>query len=229
MLAVEPVSDEEWEATVARLRARSEAIAAKTAHRRVPMPPQRRGHCRWCARPIVGKRGKYIGRPDPNRSWCRTKTEGRDCWYDYCLHSRAETQFYFLERTRGLRCADCGVVDPHRWKSLGPINYALPPFPRGDMEVREWLAAMEEHRRACLAEFPDWGKATQIEWASALEVDHVVPLWKVALKPIELRRPFFGPDFLQLLCDRCHKAKTAAEAADRAALRALARAGAAKP
>ena len=51
-----------------------------------------------------------------------------------------------------------------------------------------------------------------IERVSALEVDHVVPLWKVALMPRELRRPYFGPDFLQLLCDRCHKIKTKAEA-----------------
>lgn len=218
-----PISDEQWAADIAAHRARLDARAAKTAHRKVPMPEVERGHCRWCARPIIGKRGKYFGRPDPNRSWCREKGEGRDCWQWFLLHSDAATQASFLGRTRGWVCADCGVVDPHRWKNMGPTQHGLPPFPRGDMDVHEWLAGMEAHRRACLAEFPEWGKATSIEWASALEVDHVVPLWKVALMPIELRRPFYGPEFLQLLCQACHKLKTAQEAAERAVVRAAAR------
>lgn len=163
-----------------------EIRALKTAHRRVPLTPVARGHCRWCTRPIIGKRGKYIGRPDPMRSWCRPgdRPERPDCYFEYLLHSHADTQFRYLEITRGLACAECGAEDP----------------------VREKL---------------EFGRSI---WVTALEVDHVVPLWRVALKPIELRRPFFGPDFLQLLCDRCHKAKTKAEAGERARLRAQARA-----
>lgn len=52
-----------------------------------------------------------------------------------------------------------------------------------------------------------------------LEVDHRVPLWLVAHLPDDLRRPFYGPDNLWLLCSRHHTEKTAAEAAVRAAIK----------
>lgn len=53
----------------------------------------------------------------------------------------------------------------------------------------------------------------------ALEVDHVVPLWKVAHLPDDERRVYFGPDNLWLLCHEHHKEKSRWEAADRAAFR----------
>jgi hypothetical protein len=161
-----------------------EINALKTAHRRVPLLPVPKGHCRWCELPINGRRGKYIGRPDPNRSWCRPTDDGaRDCYFEFLLHSRAQVQFSYLEVSRGLRCAECGIEAPTR---------------------ERW----------------EYGGLSEV---SALEVDHVVPLWKVALMPIELRRPFFGPEFLQLLCFDCHKIKTGEEAAERALVRAAAR------
>lgn len=52
-----------------------------------------------------------------------------------------------------------------------------------------------------------------------LEVDHRIPLWLVAHLPDDLRRRFYGPDNLWLLCSRHHAEKTAAEAAIRAAIR----------
>jgi hypothetical protein len=50
------------------------------------------------------------------------------------------------------------------------------------------------------------------------EVDHVVPLWKVRDLPDRERRPYYGPANLQLLCHDHHKAKTAREAGERAAI-----------
>lgn len=49
-----------------------------------------------------------------------------------------------------------------------------------------------------------------------LEVDHKVPLWKVADLPPARRREYFLLGNLQLLCGQCHKLKSAKEAAERA-------------
>jgi hypothetical protein len=61
------------------------------------------------------------------------------------------------------------------------------------------------------------------------EVDHRVPLWKVADLPDDERRPYFGPGNLWLLCREHHKGKTKQEAADRAQLRREQRQRAAHP
>lgn len=50
------------------------------------------------------------------------------------------------------------------------------------------------------------------------EVDHRVPLWKVRHLAPMIRRAFYGPINLWLLCRQCHAAKTKREAAERAAL-----------
>jgi 5-methylcytosine-specific restriction endonuclease McrA len=50
----------------------------------------------------------------------------------------------------------------------------------------------------------------------ALQVDHVIPLWKVVDLPDEKRVTYFELGNLQLLCVECHKAKTKPEAAERA-------------
>lgn len=52
------------------------------------------------------------------------------------------------------------------------------------------------------------------------EVDHRKPLWKVRHLPAMIRRAFYGPINLWLLCTACHAAKTKREAGERAALRA---------
>lgn len=59
--------------------------------------------------------------------------------------------------------------------------------------------------------------------ARGREVDHRVPLWKVAHLPPDQRRPYFGPANIWLLCQRHHKAKTKLEAAERAQARRQAR------
>ena len=51
------------------------------------------------------------------------------------------------------------------------------------------------------------------------ELDHRVPLWKVRDLPPDERRSYYGPDNIWLLSNACHAAKTAREAAERAALR----------
>ena len=56
-----------------------------------------------------------------------------------------------------------------------------------------------------------------------LEVDHKVPLWKVANLPASLRRAYFKLTNLWLLCSDCHKRKSAKEAAERAHHRRLVR------
>lgn len=50
-----------------------------------------------------------------------------------------------------------------------------------------------------------------------LEVDHDIPLWSVRDLPDDERLNFYGPENLRLRCAPCHKAKTAREAAERAA------------
>jgi 5-methylcytosine-specific restriction endonuclease McrA len=51
------------------------------------------------------------------------------------------------------------------------------------------------------------------------EVDHRRPLWSVRDLPPMIRRVFYGPRNLWLLCSICHAAKTKREAAERAAQR----------
>jgi len=51
------------------------------------------------------------------------------------------------------------------------------------------------------------------------EVDHRRPLWSIRHLPPMMRRPFYGPVNLWLLCNQCHLEKSAIEAAQRAARR----------
>ena len=55
----------------------------------------------------------------------------------------------------------------------------------------------------------------------SFELDHVVPLWRVAMMPKGKRTlRWWLPGNLQALCVPCHRRKTAREAARRADLRA---------
>lgn len=92
-----------------------EVRALKTAHRRVPMPAVPPGVCRWCERTIVGTKGKYIGRPNPNRSWCRGEGE-RHCWREFLRHSDLAAQYGFIAHRDGEECAQCRKEHaPRRW------------------------------------------------------------------------------------------------------------------
>lgn len=54
---------------------------------------------------------------------------------------------------------------------------------------------------------------------TAAELDHVVPLWRVALMPPERQSVrWWLPGNLQALCRRCHAVKTAREAGERGRL-----------
>ncbi len=56
--------------------------------------------------------------------------------------------------------------------------------------------------------------------ARAYEIDHVVPLWQVAMMPEERRTiRWWLPGNLQVVCVPCHRAKTKLEARERASIR----------
>lgn len=201
-------------------KARRAAEAAKVAHRKVPMPTVPPGVCRWCEHTILGKRGKYIGKPDPRRSWCRGEG-GRYCWREFARHSMTSAQYSFLAERDGAVCAECVKHPaPPRWYRDGPDMNPL-DWSNGSHDA-EWLRCLWKRSDA-----PDcrWlGLQTPVTQQVTLEVDHVVPLWKVALMPgmtMTERRRWFGPDNLQLLCRHHHGEKCAAEAAERAALKRL--------
>jgi hypothetical protein len=188
-----------------------EERALKTAHRKVPMSDTGKGICRWCERTIIGRRGKYLGKPDRNRSWCRDATEGRDCWFEFELHSRAEAQASYLFGRDGPRCQGCGHGG---YASAG--TFTVKP------DGMTWEAYFN-------ADKTDWPRYTILKPATELEVDHIVPLWRVALLTdltFTGRRWYFGPGNLQLLCKPCHKAKCRTEAAERAAIKRAAAAAA---
>lgn len=221
---VGPVSDDEWAAQVEAWRIERETRARRTAHRNVPIGDGN-GFCRWCGTMLPDKHGK----PDPRRSWCREKGGGSPCLREWNLHRDSATQFAWLEANRGLRCAWCRVDNPLRWRGIGTTvvkESAPPPMPwDGERKGRDYIDALLAFYERRRLEYPFWGHATLIEQVSALEVDHVIPLWLVAIEiPPDERRHFFGPDNLQLLCGACHKIKTKREAGERAALKAFTKA-----
>lgn len=183
-----------------------------------PKPPEmimaRVGVCKWgCGRPVE----------KPAIYW------HRDCLKQYNLHTRASDQKDFLIERDGQRCAmrGCGAV-PLKWLH---DDYGHPQFadsrrfykPTPDELAKLWPtdpAAGKKYWDRTEAE-RGYGEAYRVWQVCALEVDHRVPLWSVASLPDGERRPYFGPANLWLLCPRCHKVKTAREAADRAAQRRL--------
>lgn len=60
------------------------------------------------------------------------------------------------------------------------------------------------------------------EIPDSYEVDHEIPLWKVADLPPERRIKYFGLENLKLRCVPCHKRKNGKEAAERAHFNRLA-------
>lgn len=58
---LDPETDARWAAELAKWHEEAAKRAAKTAHRRVPMPEVEKGHCRWCTAPLIATRGKYMG------------------------------------------------------------------------------------------------------------------------------------------------------------------------
>lgn len=93
-----------------------------------------------------------------------------------------------------------------------------------DFKIIAWPAATRKAVRDrdlgvccdCSGDFRHWG-----EWA----VDHHIPLWKVATLPPEQRIEYFRLPNLVTRCKDCHARKTAAEAAERAKIKRIARGG----
>lgn len=169
-------------------------VGDPTAHRKVPMPEwPGPGVCRWCLEPTIWESGKRAGQP-AKRNW------HNDCYYEYRLHTAMAEQYDFLFDRDGPRCQTCGDGG----YAAGMEIVARPP----GMSWAEFIATDN-------SDFPIY---TSLKAAIRLEVDHVIPLWRVALL-WPTRRDLYGPINLWLLCEDCHKAKSAIEAAERAAVK----------
>lgn len=158
------------------------------------------------------------------------------CKDEYFLHTRLEEQFRFLLARDGDRCATCRVEKPMKWgrSEARTVTAAHIWFRAGEPDMVAWRATLwDGPKRASWRDWTDEDKAIGLQqdiWrASALEVDHRVPLWEVADLSDEERRWHFGPGNLWLLCPKCHKAKTRREAARRAHERRMEKAQLALP
>ncbi len=164
------------------------------------------GWCRWCGEEILETKGKNKGKRSKRRNWCHGH------YYEYQLRTQSAVQMSYVADRDGLQCAIC----KGGWKySAGEyaVGTASPEY-WGDEawpDARKTIDGVQVGRVSFIRMVSNDGK---------LEVDHIAPLWAVAHLPDYIRREFFGPDNLWLLCDPCHKAKSKREAADRAAGRA---------
>lgn len=149
----------------------------------------------------------WANRGDGWCAWCgETVAKPARTWHPPCLtayqlHTWPDVQRHHVVRRDGETCWDCKAA-PEKWvrdryvTTIG-IDRKKERWPEGEPLPRY----------------------VGIRRAVALELEHETPLWSVAHLPPEERRPFFGPENLRLRCPPCHKAKTAREAAERAALK----------
>lgn len=181
--------------------------------RKVPFPGPwanaGNGWCVWCGRLIIDAK---TGMRSKRAHW------HKDCVHEYNLHSRLETQFNHVAARDGLKCAwpGCGAT-PERWIA-SPVMHLL--------DYSDGKRGLDVYWSAILLRDIPWNERTEeqhsigamqdIDRRCALQLDHKTPLWKVADLPDCLRRSYFGPDNLWLLCPDHHKAKTRREAAERA-------------
>lgn len=130
--------------------------------------------------------------------WCRwcgekvteknRKTWHSECLHQFFLHTSLDAQRRHLAKRDGECCALC------------PPGYG------------KWLDA---------GPWPSWyaqGRPGHyIKWSQVLEVDHVIPLYRIdEFETEEERRAMFGPSNLWLLCQTHHRWKNSLEAKDRA-------------
>lgn len=134
--------------------------------------------------------------------WCRGPLTGRrtswhpDCLEQYYLHTALWAQRPYVASRDGNQCALC---------NSSPIR------------------CLKGSETAQMVTEPDgqkgWIHYHGVSFPSALEVDHIVPIWALSVLPRGDRIAYFGPSNLRLLCPPCHKAKTKREAAVRSAHR----------
>ncbi len=170
--------------------------------------------CKWCGDPI----SKVInGKSSTQRMW------HPECYAEYDLHTRANTQYNYLVNRHGEFCQACpaGTPPPRKW--------IIDKQQRRICKQTFWLGEPEDYPEYWDQPEKPWhelsadermvGQQCDCRLEIALEVDHIVPLWSVAHLPDEQRRPYFGPINLQLLCPKHHKEKTKREAALRAKMK----------
>ena len=188
-----------------------------TAHRRCPMPSRpgvigRPGWCKWCDSEILNP---ATGKPHRQRMW------HPDCADEHQLYTRAEVAREFLIGRDGDRCRECGAEDRGRWIA-GPVVRVLSLSWQSrwglDLWERPEGLSVGDYRPGGRFEF--LGDQQDIQRATALQVDHVKPLWSIELTgDWRADRHWWSPANLQLLCPDCHKRKTALEAVQRARAR----------
>lgn len=163
--------------------------------RKPPLLPYQKGRCCWCGGDIP-VRLKKDGTPHKVQATFHTGWPGTpDCGREY-RDAMGPTAFYGrLAKRDGEQCAQCGPI-AGEW---------VPEFGTKDRphESRLYLE-------------PDRPKFTPVIYRVVLQVDHKVPLWKVAHLPQHERRTYFLLGNLWLLCVACHARKTTTEAAERA-------------
>ena len=142
---------------------------------------------------------RHANRGDGWCTWCGeavqrpARTWHKACFREYQLHTFPEVQRAAVIERDGAWCWECDE-SPTKWlRTLQAWRIGGPP---------EYVGLYCDLRRVC-----------------ALELEHEVPLWKVAHLPDAERRPFFGIGNLRMRCPTCHKAKSKREAAERAAMR----------
>ncbi len=112
-------------------------------------------------------------------------------------------------------CRWCDGAIPPRLKKNGQPHKRQASMHRNCADDH-WMAQNVSRWRGALAK-RDGDQCTECGPDGAfLQVDHSVPLWKVADLPVVQRRQYFLLGNLQLLCINCHKRKSAKEAAERA-------------
>ncbi|MBP2232513.1 hypothetical protein J2847_005842 [Azospirillum agricola] len=198
----------------------SVAMEIRDDHRRPPLPHWHAAGkaCRWCGSDDGGT-DQFGGHEYAVGGY----------WHEACLTAYAtavssKAQRLFVEKRDLGLCAGCGA-NAERAMFHAMQNDPNPPFYGWEVVrvMKRWIdpefhcvANSTWFRRApapagVVEKLPPW-----MTW----EADHIVPLWSVdRTLPWEELQRFWSLDNLQTLCSRCHKRKSAREAAERAALK----------
>lgn len=209
--------------------------------RTVPKPeswlPAKPGVCRWCGQDIKNADGT----PNTRRTW------HAECVTDYhvCTGQAHGLSGMVAEKTAN-RCACCGVdmwtCSPHEPPVIDPATrkphdlWSLSiymPHKGGYHNARysslgryrEYPAGpfspiWKDYHDVHFGGWSGWFSRVSFHWRSDAQIDHIIPLWRVdRSKPFAEIIAYWRLGNLQILCGDCHKAKTAREAGERAAMK----------